>query len=64
MSSREKATGTSCIDSWFSLFKKFSELIGCLAFDSDINLSHRIHYHNIDTDSSLESLISSGTYVS
>ena len=41
----------------FDLDKMFSELVGCLVFDSDSNLSHSTHDHNIDTDSSLESFI-------
>ena len=44
----------------FDLDKKFSELIGCPAFDSDSNLSLCTNDHNIDTDSSLESFISLG----
>ena len=36
----------------FDLDKKLSELVGCLAFNNDSNLSH--------TDSSLESFISLG----
>ena len=39
----------------FDLDKKFSELVGCLAFESDSNLSHSTDDHNIDTDNSLES---------
>ena len=34
--------------------------LGCLASDSDSNLSHNTDDHNIDTDSSLESFISLG----
>ena len=48
----------------FDLDKKFSELLGCLAFDSDNNLSHSTDDHNIDTDSSLESFILWGTCAS
>ena len=44
----------------FDLDKKFSDLVGCLAFDSDSNLSLSTDDHNIDTDSSLESFISLG----
>ena len=44
----------------FDLDKKFSELVGCLAFDSDSNLSHSTDDRNTDTESSLESLISLG----
>ena len=40
--------------------KKFSELVGCLAFDSDSNLSHSTDDHNVDTDGNLESFISLG----
>ena len=39
----------------FDLDKKFSELVGCLTFDSDSNLSLSTDDHNIDTDGSLES---------
>ena len=65
MSSREYATSTSGTGSWFvacrfDLDKKFNELVGCLAFDSDWNLSLSTDDHDIDTDSSLESLISFG----
>ena len=42
----------------FDLDQKFSELVGCLAFDSDAKLSHSTDDHNIDIDSSLESFIS------
>ena len=37
----------------FDLDKKFCKLVGCLAFDSDSNLSHSTDDYNIDTDSSL-----------
>ena len=37
----------------FDLVNKFSELVGCLAFDSDSNLSHSTDDHNIDTGKSL-----------
>ena len=47
----------------FDLDKKFSESVGCLAFDSDSILSHSTDDHNIDTDSSLESFISLRNYV-
>ena len=40
--------------------KKFSELVGCLAFDSDSNLSLSTDDHNTDTDSSLEFFICLG----
>ena len=41
----------------FDVDRKFSELVGCLATNSDSNLSHSTDDHNIDTDSScLESL--------
>ena len=43
----------------FHLDKKCSEL-GCLASDSNSNLSNSTADHNIDTDSSLEHLISLG----
>ena len=44
----------------FDLDKKFSELVGCLAFDSDSNLTVSTDDHNINTDSSLETFISLG----
>ena len=51
---------TGFIVGTFDLDKKFSELVGCLAFDSDSNLSPSKDDHKIDTDSSLESFISLG----
>ena len=47
----------------FDLNKKFSEIIGCLAFHSESNLSLSTDDHNFGTDSSLESFIL-GTNVS
>ena len=44
----------------FDLDKKFSELVGCLTFESDSNLSHSTDDHNIDTDDILESFVSLG----
>ena len=44
----------------FDLDKKFSELVGCLAFESYSNLSYSTDDHNIDTDNILESFVSLG----
>ena len=44
----------------FDLDRKFSELVGCLAFKSNSNLSHSTDDHNIDTDNILESFVSLG----
>ena len=52
----EEVSGT---DSWFCS-PEISKLVGCLAFDSDSNLSQSTDDYNIDTDSSLESFISLG----
>ena len=48
----------------FYLDKKFSELVGCLAFGRDSNMSLSTDDHNMDTDISLESFISWATCVS
>ena len=49
----------------FDLYtKKVKELAGCLANDSDSNLSYSTDDHNIDTDSSLESSFLWGACVS
>ena len=37
----------------YDLDKKFSELVGYLAFDSDRNLSHSTDDHKLDSDGSL-----------
>ena len=51
---RFKILVTSSTGSWFivcrfELDKKFSELVGCLAFDNSSNLSLSVDNHNIDT---------------
>ena len=46
----------------FDLDIKFSELVGCLASDSNNNLSHSTDDCNMDTDGSLESFIEQWWY--